>query len=183
MAPATPVATTGDVFEVDVRDSPLRLRAGAPLSFTRTGGQWRAARFEPAGKRPGLEGPIVDAVRGRHIYVYGTLNATPEALEARKRVAETAAMWTGARGSLVNSACNDDDDISGTFQSRVDVPVTAGTPYYIEIAGYDASAEGSLVLHINKHPDAFSKTSPTNGATEVALNPTLSWGASSGRSW
>ena len=84
---------------VNLDGTVLRLRPGTPLAFTRTGGKWRAARFEPAGKRPGVEGPVVEAVRGRHIYVYGTLGATPEAQEARKRVAETAAAWSGVRGA------------------------------------------------------------------------------------
>jgi predicted esterase len=79
----------------------LRIRPGTPLCFTRTAGKWRAARFEPQGKRPGAEGPIVEAVRARHIYVYGTLGGGPDALEARKRVAETAAAWSGARGARV----------------------------------------------------------------------------------
>jgi poly(3-hydroxybutyrate) depolymerase len=84
---------------VTIDSAPLRMRPGAALSFTKAGGKWRAGRFEPSGKRPGLEGPIVDAVRGRPMYVYGTVGGTGEALEARKRVAETAASWSGARGA------------------------------------------------------------------------------------
>lgn len=86
---------------VTIDGTALRLRAGAPLSFAKTGGKWRAARVETSGKRAGAEGPIVEAVRGRHIYVYGTLGASPESQEARKRLAETAAAWSGARGSRV----------------------------------------------------------------------------------
>jgi poly(3-hydroxybutyrate) depolymerase len=87
------------VVTVNLDGNILRLRPGATLSFTRAGGKWRPGRFEPAGKRPGAEGPMVEAVRARHIYVYGTLGASPDAQEARKRVAETAAAWTGARGA------------------------------------------------------------------------------------
>jgi hypothetical protein len=103
------------VAAVNLDGTVLRLRPGTPLSFTRTAGKWRAARFDPTGKRPGSEGPIVEAVRGRHIYVYGTLGASPEAQEARKRVAETAAAWTGARG--VRLILN--------FAVKADVAVTA----------------------------------------------------------
>jgi pimeloyl-ACP methyl ester carboxylesterase len=84
---------------VTIDGAPLRMRAGAALSFSKAAGKWRAAKFAPAGKRLGLEGPIVEAVRGRPIYVYGTVGATGEAVETRKKVAEGAAEWTGARGA------------------------------------------------------------------------------------
>jgi hypothetical protein len=49
----------------------------------------------------GAEGPIVRAVSGRHIYVYGTLGAqTDEELEERRKVAETAADWSTVRAHL-----------------------------------------------------------------------------------
>jgi len=48
-----------------------------------------------------MEGPIAEAVDGRHIYVYGTGGAQTDAeLERRKRMAETAAAWASARGRL-----------------------------------------------------------------------------------
>ena len=87
------------VGRVTIDGAALRIAPGTPLSFTRAAGKWRAGRFVPTGKQAGLEGPAVEAVRGRHIYVYGTLGATPEEQEARKRVAESAAEWAGARGA------------------------------------------------------------------------------------
>jgi hypothetical protein len=84
---------------VTIDGAALRISPGTLLSFMRSGGKWRGGRLQPAGKRPGAEGPIVEAVQGRHIYVYGTLGATPEAQEARKSVAEAAAAWSGARGA------------------------------------------------------------------------------------
>ncbi len=93
--------TLGQAPRVTIDGAAFRLTAATPLSFTRAGGKWRGGRFVPAGKRPGSEGPIVEAVQGRHIYVYGTLGATPEEQEARKRIAETAAAWTGARGARI----------------------------------------------------------------------------------
>lgn len=86
---------------VTIDGTALRVRQGAALSFSKAAGKWRAAPVETTGKRAGAEGPILEAVRGRHIYVYGTLGAGPEAQEARKQVAETAAAWSGARGSRV----------------------------------------------------------------------------------
>jgi hypothetical protein len=80
----------------------VRVRAAASLSFTRASGQWRAGRFvpTPAGKRPGLEGPIWQAVASRHIYVYGSGGAGPEELERRRERAETAADWSTPRDRL-----------------------------------------------------------------------------------
>ena len=46
-------------------------------------------------KRPGLEGPIADAVAARHIYVFGTGgNPSAEELRERRSVAEKAAEWS-----------------------------------------------------------------------------------------
>jgi len=79
----------------------LRVRPAARLSFTRASGQWRAGRFAPTGKRPGLEGPIWQAVASRHIYVYGTRgDPTAEELERRRQIAETAAEWSTPRNRL-----------------------------------------------------------------------------------
>lgn len=40
--------------------------------------------------------------------------------------------WTGARGSLVNLACN--DDANDNLQSAVEFNVTQGMTYYVEVA-------------------------------------------------
>jgi poly(3-hydroxybutyrate) depolymerase len=79
----------------------LKVRPAASLSFSRASGQWRAGRFIPTGKRPGLEGPIWQAVASRHIYVYGSAGVpTPEELERRRTRAETAADWSTPRAHL-----------------------------------------------------------------------------------
>ncbi len=62
----------------------LHLKPGAPLSFNRVAGQWRAGRFTPAGKRGGSEGPIAAAFMGGQVYVHGASNAS---------LAEHAAKW------------------------------------------------------------------------------------------
>jgi hypothetical protein len=56
------------------------------------------------------------------------------------------AVWTGTRGALQSEGCN--DDAGGTLQSQVEVPVSAGTTCYIEVAGYSSEACGSLHLII-----------------------------------
>ncbi len=54
------------------------------------------------------------------------------------------AIWTGSRGNLTSITCN--DDANNTLQSQVQVAVTSGTTYHIEIAGYYATAYGPLNL-------------------------------------
>lgn len=77
----TPASAPG---VVNVDGQSIRLRAGAPLSFVRAGGQWRAGKFSSQGKRAGLEGPIAAAFGGGQIYVYG---------EGNRALAERAAKW------------------------------------------------------------------------------------------
>jgi pimeloyl-ACP methyl ester carboxylesterase len=67
------------------------------VSFAKTSGAWRAGRYQipPGAKSPGAEGPIAEAVAGRHVYVYGTADQPDDAeLERRRRIAETAAHWS-----------------------------------------------------------------------------------------
>ncbi len=55
------------------------------------------------------------------------------------------AVWSGSQGNLQLVDCNDDS--SGVSQSQVSTGVTAGTIYFIEIAGYDSDAYGTLSLN------------------------------------
>jgi poly(3-hydroxybutyrate) depolymerase len=95
LTPGSPVSL------VTIDGTPLRVRAGTPLSFQKTAGKWRAGLLAPAEKRAGAEGPIVDAVRGRQLYVYGTEgSASEDQIAARKKQAEQAAVWSEAPGPL-----------------------------------------------------------------------------------
>ena len=86
---------------VTIDGTALRVGAGGPYSFNRGSGSWRAGRLPPEGKHLGAEGPIAEAVSGRHIYVYGTGAARgPEEIEARRKMAESAAEWSTARSHL-----------------------------------------------------------------------------------
>jgi parallel beta-helix repeat protein len=69
--------------------------------------------------------------------------------------------------------------------------LTPGT-YYVAVTAYDADADGkddwtdgneswySVEQAVNVLPPGFSKTGPANTATGVTLNPTLTWGTSTG---
>jgi hypothetical protein len=90
--------------QVTIDGTPVRVKRGAALSFNKAATGWRQGLVAAAGKRLGAEGPIVQALAGRHIYVYGTLRAqTDEELEERRKVAEAAADWSTVRSHLLLS--------------------------------------------------------------------------------
>lgn len=91
-------------LEVSVDGQALTAPPGAPTSFRRSSTGWERGRYERAAgaKRPGLEGPIGEAIAARHLYVYGTMAAaSAEEVEARRRVAAQAADWSTPRGRLL----------------------------------------------------------------------------------
>src|SRR5262249_34397945 len=99
-----PPSSAGRMFEVTIDDATLRLKAAATVSFTKVPSGWRPGRLNPMGKRPGAEGPIAEAISSRHISVYGTSGARwAEELEARRKIAATAAAWSSARSHLALS--------------------------------------------------------------------------------
>jgi dienelactone hydrolase len=61
-------------------------------SFSFAGG--KPGAFKPAGKGPGAEGPIREAVASAHIYVFGTQATAAEQLRERRQVAAQAAEWS-----------------------------------------------------------------------------------------
>ncbi len=62
------------------------------------------------------------------------VNGTLEIQTANSNYDTVLAVFTGSRGALTRRACN--DDTNNTLQSRVTLPVTAGTIYSIEVAQY-----------------------------------------------
>jgi predicted RNA-binding protein with TRAM domain len=58
------------------------------------------------------------------------------------------AVYEGTCGALVSLACNDD---ACSVQSEVEVPVTAGNTYYVEIGGYQSNT-GDGILNIYVTP-------------------------------
>ena len=88
---------TAPAHTVTVDGAAVRLRPGAPLSFVKKGARWSLGTLPAQGKRPGVEGPIVDAFRSRHIWVYGTAGAGEPELARRRAEVETAAAWSTTR--------------------------------------------------------------------------------------
>ena len=87
--------------------------------------------------------------------------------------------------TLNDSACNGSYVSAGSNTSVV-VSLSEATTYYWQVRAINASG----MVYANKGtwwslttgnlPTAFNKTSPSNGATNQPLNPTLTWGASAG---
>jgi|GEM_PF-5736581 len=87
------------------------------------------------------------------------------------------AVWSGACGSLVEAACNDDAHFS--YQSKVIFTPVAGTTYYIEVMGYDDLEFGSLVVNVQaaggvgvceQSSDPQLISSSTNEQSESSIN-------------
>ncbi len=88
------------------------------------------------------------------------------------------AVWTGTRGSLTSRACS--------TGSQVQLAVSAGTMYYIELAR-DADeiipppTSMNVVFSVwpaDTYPSAFNKSTPANGAAYQSIRPILGWGKS-----
>jgi|YNPMSStandDraft_1061717.scaffolds.fasta_scaffold00775_6 fermentation-respiration switch protein FrsA (DUF1100 family) len=91
-------------LELTVDGQRVALPREAALSIRKLSARWEPGRYQPAAgeKRPGLEGPIGEAITGRHLYVYGTSAAgSAEEIESRRRVAAQAADWSSPRGRLL----------------------------------------------------------------------------------
>lgn len=89
--------------EVNIDGSaiPLRPRPVSMVSFRKQGGRWVRGSLPAEGKTAGSEGPIGEAIAGRHLYVYGTAGDPPhDELELRRKMAESAANWSTPRDRL-----------------------------------------------------------------------------------
>lgn len=82
------------------------------------------------------------------------------------------AVWTGSRGSLTEVACNDDASTT-VFQSAIDIQLTAGTTYYIEVAQFNGKkivdaklipeVSVSTTIHVFRLVRLIERTFKSNG--------------------
>jgi len=128
---------TGGPVNVTIDGASMRTKPGALLSFTKASGQWQPGRFAPVGKQAGAEGPIVAAVSGRQIYVYGTLAASSEEVDARRKEAEAAARWSTPRSRL-----------SVNLPVKADSAVTADDLDTADLILFGASETNSLIARL-----------------------------------
>jgi C1A family cysteine protease len=88
-------------------------------------------------------------------------------------------IWTGTRGALTSVGCNDDlGNTDNTRYSQVQLNVTKGQTYYIEVADYYLGG-GQLILNVSMAaPAAPSTPAPANGLMlDRTSNINLSWTA------
>jgi len=86
---------------VTIDGAPHSITPSAAVSFQKQSGKWVKGAATLTGKAPGSEGPIVQAVAGRHLYVYGTSGSpTPDELAQRRTQAQYAAQWSTDREHL-----------------------------------------------------------------------------------
>jgi hypothetical protein len=136
--------------QVTINGTAIRLQRGAALSFNKSPAGWRQGPVASAGKHFGAEGPILRALSGRQIYVYGTLGApTDEELAERRKVAQAAANWSTVRSHLQLS-----------LPVKADREVTAADLDGADLVLFGTAESNSLVarfagrLPIELRPDA-----------------------------
>jgi hypothetical protein len=104
--------------------------------------------------------------------------------------------WAASTGATGYEYCYDtsNDNACATWTSTgmstsASQSLSAGTTYYWQVrasnSGGTTYANGSAAAYwvfatVVTPPGEFNKSAPANGAPNVSLNPTLSWGASSG---
>jgi hypothetical protein len=92
---------TGRRVTLTLDGNSLEVPAAESVSFSRRNGEWTPEVYDhvPGAKRPGLEGPMREAISSRHVYVYGTAGSpSEEELAVRRERAERAAEWAVYRG-------------------------------------------------------------------------------------
>jgi hypothetical protein len=86
-------------------------------------------------------------------------------------------IWTGSRGALTNRGCN--DNAPGSAQSQLMVPVTAGTPYFIQVAATNdvGTSASTARLNVISGPPEVAPTplTPANAASTTDDTPTFTW--------
>ena len=192
-----------DVTQIDV---PLDVQntSGGLISYTDptwvTGETYRVYAQNTVGdtKVPGF--PTLTVKSG---YAYLGVNTPPAAFNkslpangATSQLLNPTLSWGASSGATYYEYCYDttnDNDCTGWTNNGIATRVgisglSIGTTYYWQVRAVNCLgttyANGSSTTFwsftTGVPPAAFNKTLPANGATSQPLNPTLSWGASSG---
>jgi acetyl esterase/lipase len=92
-----PKCVAGKPLELTIDGKAVSAKGADSISLSKKDGAWAPAKYEVQtnGKRAGAEGPLSEAVAGRHVYVYGTAdNPSAEELRKRREQAARAADWS-----------------------------------------------------------------------------------------
>lgn len=78
-------------------------------------------------------------------------------------------VWTGSRGSLTAVACNDDYDfMGGNFLSAVQVNMTGGMPYYIQVTEFAWTGSANWTAKVIAEASVLEAESRKHGETNTA---------------
>ncbi|MGQ1888849.1 prolyl oligopeptidase family serine peptidase [Thermophagus sp. OGC60D27] len=151
-------------------------------SFHKENGKWVSQRYiaPVIAKKKGLEGPLFEAVNGRHVFVFGTRHSEDrEEIIQRKEVAKAAADFSVSFGSYfdqnstVNSRVIADDQVShfDKFHSNMLLFGTRETNSVI------AEMADKLPMHLNSSADSLGLVYcyPNNGHLVVISSGLPFW--------
>ncbi len=174
-----PQFDAGSKLKVTVDGKAFSVKSPDGVSFSREEGSWTNRKFTPGlySKKPGAEGPLADALRSNHIYVFGTQgDPTREELQARQAIAAHAADWAFDRGfagrvmifprSLADNSVRQSD----LETSNLVLFGTAGTNSWIE------KYADRLPMQLNEDAEGYGLVYifPVNGKY-VLVNSGLPW--------
>ncbi len=151
-------------------------------SFNLKEGKWIAEKYEApvTSKKPGLEGPMVEALTSRHIFVYGTQGNPPrEELLARRSLAKKAADYSVSFGgyfeqpSLVNPRVLADREVTADDYLSSNL-ILLGTK---ETNSVIAKLADKLPMHLSKEATGYGLVYgyPVNGKMVVVVSGIPFW--------
>jgi hypothetical protein len=151
-------------------------------SFYLKEGKWIAEKYEAPvlAKKPGLEGPMVEALTSRHIVVYGTQGNPPrEELLVRRSLAKKAADFSVSFGgyfeqpSLVNPRVLADREVTADDYLSSNL-ILLGTR---ETNSVIAKLADKLPLHLSKEATGYGLVYgyPVNGKMVVVVSGIPFW--------
>jgi enterochelin esterase-like enzyme len=171
-----PMVSPAKIFSISVDGAVLKTKFQGSMSLSKGAKGWvvRAVQHKPSDKRAGLEGPIADALGSRHIYVYGTADASPpEEIERRRNVALAAATWGAPkRPLLLTMRVMADDEIKDKDLAGANLILFGTRETNTWIAKYAASLP--MELNAGAADYGLVYVYPVNGRY-VVINSGLPW--------
>jgi fibronectin type 3 domain-containing protein len=113
-------------------------------------------------------------------FIYQPLFAGQLSIETTNSNYDTVVgVWTGTRGSLISSACNDDYAYPSSVTSKIsNLTVNRDQIYYIEVASYSLIGSAQLNLNVNMKIPTPSNLTASDGTSAAGI--VLNWDAVQG---
>jgi hypothetical protein len=124
---------------VTIDGAVLKLKPTVAYSFSKSSRGWKPIKYAPASneKRLGLEGPILEAVSARHIYIFGAGLAEPPAASRKDGLMPLAIKSDGnvteedlAAGNLVLFGTKETNRVIARFSRQFPIELNAGAADY-----------------------------------------------------